>query len=145
MYVHYYPPSSKIGRKSLNEIRKYCERNKIAFESEKFSFKATTIHPDTRLSSDRGSSSEESSNSDKVYETLEYECYKSELPRTFEDTQKSKDKEKWNIAMKEELKMMETRKVWELVDPPVDKTILASKWVYNIKHDENKKTKEIQG
>ncbi|GBM45524.1 hypothetical protein AVEN_210249-1 [Araneus ventricosus] len=31
---------------------------------------------------------------------------------------------------------MKTRKVWELVDPPANKTIIGSKWVYNIKHDE---------
>ncbi|GBM23778.1 hypothetical protein AVEN_271138-1 [Araneus ventricosus] len=42
---------------------------------------STVKHPDTSLSSDSGSRSEESSNQDEVYETLEYECYNSELPR----------------------------------------------------------------
>ncbi|GBN63614.1 hypothetical protein AVEN_143939-1 [Araneus ventricosus] len=103
---------------------------------------ATTKHPDTSLSSDSGSRSEESSNSDEVYETLEYECYNSELPRTLEDTQRSKEKENWDIAMKEELKIMETHRVWELVNSPADETIIGSKWDYNIKFDDSNKPKK---
>ncbi|GBN14455.1 Retrovirus-related Pol polyprotein from transposon RE1 [Araneus ventricosus] len=86
----------------------------------------------------------EGSNSDEIYETLEYECYNSELPKTFEDTQRSKDKEKWDFAMREELNMMKTRQVWELVDPPANKTIIGSKCVYNIKHDEENKPKKYK-
>ncbi|GBL92922.1 hypothetical protein AVEN_54578-1 [Araneus ventricosus] len=91
-------------------MARYCEENKIAFEPEKVSFKEATKHPDTSLSLDIGSKSEESSNSDEVYETLEDECYNSELSRTFEDTQRSKEKEQWDIAKREELKMTETLK-----------------------------------
>ncbi|GBO34508.1 Retrovirus-related Pol polyprotein from transposon RE1 [Araneus ventricosus] len=40
--------------------------------------------------------------------------------------------------------MMKTRKVWELVDPPANKTITGSKWVYNIKHDEENKPKKYK-
>ncbi|GBM27097.1 hypothetical protein AVEN_189871-1 [Araneus ventricosus] len=39
---------------------------------------------------------------------------------------------------------MITRKVWELVDPPANKTIIGSKWVYNIKHDEKIKPKKYK-
>ncbi|GBN35000.1 Copia protein [Araneus ventricosus] len=108
-----------------------------------YSRKATTKYSDTNQSSENDSRSEESSNSE-IYETLEYECYNSELPKTFEDTQRSKDKEKWGFAMREELNMMKTRKVWKLVDPPANKTIIGSKWVYNIKHDEKNKPKKYK-
>ena len=64
--------------------------------------------------------------------------------KSFEDTQVSKDKEKWNIAMKDELKMMEDRKVWKLVDPPSNAKIIKSKWVYKIKKDENNKIKKYK-
>ncbi|GBM31873.1 hypothetical protein AVEN_183280-1 [Araneus ventricosus] len=144
MYVYYCPPSSKIKLESLNEVRKYCKENKITFEPEKFIFKATTKYSDTNQSPENDSRNEESSNSDEIYETLEYECYNSESPKTFEDTQRSKDKEKWDFAMREdinimnEINMMKTRKVWELIDPSANKTIIGSKWVYNIKHDEKK-------
>ncbi|GBN62249.1 Retrovirus-related Pol polyprotein from transposon TNT 1-94 [Araneus ventricosus] len=97
--------------------------------------KATIKYSDTNQSSANDSRSEESSNAE-IYETLEYEYYNSELPKTFEDTQRSKDKEKCDFAMREELNMMKTRKDWELVHPPANKTIIGSKWVYNIKHDE---------
>ncbi|GBM82193.1 hypothetical protein AVEN_179505-1 [Araneus ventricosus] len=50
--------------------------------------------------------------------------------------QRRKDKEKLDFAIREELNTMKTRKVWELVDPPSNKTIIGSKWVYNIKDDE---------
>ncbi|GBM31047.1 hypothetical protein AVEN_46485-1 [Araneus ventricosus] len=136
MHVYYCPPSSKIKLKSVNEVRKYCKENKITFEPEFFFFKATTKYSDTNQSSENDSSSEESCNSDEIYESFEYEYYNSKLPKTFEDTQRSKDKEKWDFAMREELNMMKTQKVFELVDPPANKTIIGSKWVYNIKHEE---------
>ncbi|GBM32499.1 hypothetical protein AVEN_156593-1 [Araneus ventricosus] len=94
MYVYYCPPSSKIKLKPLNEVRKYCKENKITFEPEKFLFKATTKYSDTNQNSENDSRSEESSNSE-IYEILEYECCNSELPKTFEDTQRSKDKKNW--------------------------------------------------
>ncbi|GBM84026.1 Retrovirus-related Pol polyprotein from transposon TNT 1-94 [Araneus ventricosus] len=142
MYVYYCPPSSKTKLKSLNEVRKYCKENKITFEPEKFNFKAKTKYSDKNKNSENDSRSE-GSNSDEIYET-EYEGYNSELPKTFEDTQRSKDKEKWDFAMREEINMMKTRKVWELVDPPANKTIIGSKWVYNIKHDEENKPKKYK-
>ncbi|GBN31336.1 Retrovirus-related Pol polyprotein from transposon TNT 1-94 [Araneus ventricosus] len=40
--------------------------------------------------------------------------------------------------------MMKTRKVWELVDPPANKTEIGSEWVYNIKHDEKNKPKKYK-
>ncbi|KAF8785718.1 Copia protein like [Argiope bruennichi] len=76
--------------------------------------------------------------------TLDFECYNLDLPKTFNDTLKSKDKEKWDLAMKEEIEMIEKRNVWELVDPPRDNTIIGSKWVYNIKYDENNKPKKYK-
>ncbi|GBN87545.1 hypothetical protein AVEN_99032-1 [Araneus ventricosus] len=90
MYVHYYPPAGKIELKSLNEVRENCEINKKAFEQEKFQFKATTKDPVTSLSSDRSSRNEKSSNSDEVYETLEYECYSCELLRIPREVKKKK-------------------------------------------------------
>ncbi|GBN60444.1 Retrovirus-related Pol polyprotein from transposon TNT 1-94 [Araneus ventricosus] len=81
----------------------------MTFEPEKFNFKATTKYSDTNQSSENDSRSKEGSNSDEIYETLEYECYNSELPKTFEDTQRSKDKEKWDFAMREELNMINSK------------------------------------
>ncbi|GBN51534.1 Retrovirus-related Pol polyprotein from transposon TNT 1-94 [Araneus ventricosus] len=129
------------GRGCLTEI-KYNHLFPKVKRKENFGlYWATTKYSDTNQSSENDSRSEESSNSE-TYETLEYKCYNSELPKTFADTPRSKDKEKWDFAMREELNMMKTRKDWELVDPPANKTIIGSKWVYNIKHDEKNKPKK---
>ncbi|GBM40247.1 hypothetical protein AVEN_124361-1 [Araneus ventricosus] len=144
LYIAYdYPTKSEAKFKDVALVsnlkldfghRRFCHVNMPLVESmsKNNSVKGnehltTTKHPDTSLSSDSGSRSEESSNSDEAYKTLEYECYNSELPRSLEDTQRSKEKENWDITMKEELKIMETHRVWELVDSPADETIIGSK------------------
>ena len=38
--------------------------------------------------------------------------------------------------MEEELSMMRESKVWNLVDPPPNKSILGNQWDYSIKRDE---------
>ncbi|UYV81433.1 hypothetical protein LAZ67_20001180, partial [Cordylochernes scorpioides] len=58
------------------------------------------------------------------------EIYNVELPKTFGDVQQSQEKENWVKAMKDELKIMEDRKVWKLADrPPQGVKVLGNKWV----------------
>ncbi|GBM70011.1 Retrovirus-related Pol polyprotein from transposon RE1 [Araneus ventricosus] len=59
-----------------------------------------------------------------------------EIPKTFKETQISPDKEKWDEAMSEEIKLMQDRKIWDLVEPKSNMKVLGCRWVYNIKHDE---------
>ena len=46
---------------------------------------------------------------------------------------KSAKKEEWFNAMSEEIKVMEERKVWELVKQPKDVYPLGCRWVYTLK------------
>ncbi|CAG4955863.1 unnamed protein product [Colias eurytheme] len=49
------------------------------------------------------------------------------------------DSVQWQQAIKEELKSFSDREAWELVERPVNKTIVKCKWVFKIKYDcENK-------
>ena len=45
--------------------------------------------------------------------------------------------ESWVIAMQEELNQFKANDVWELVQNPMNMTIIGTKWVYRNKLDEN--------
>ncbi|GBM93105.1 Retrovirus-related Pol polyprotein from transposon TNT 1-94 [Araneus ventricosus] len=67
-----------------------------------------------------------------------------EIPKTFKETQISPNKEKWDEAMSEEIKLMQNRKVWDLVEPKSNMKVLGCRWVYNIKHDEKNNVKKYK-
>ncbi len=58
-----------------------------------------------------------------------------EEPRIFQEAATSLHKTKWEKAMEEEMKSLQDNNVWKLVDPPVDRKIIGSKWVYKVKRD----------
>ena len=47
------------------------------------------------------------------------------------------DKAKWKEAMKEEMKLLHSNDVWELVEPPPNRKIVGSKWIFKKKTDAN--------
>ncbi|GBM70501.1 Retrovirus-related Pol polyprotein from transposon RE1 [Araneus ventricosus] len=67
-----------------------------------------------------------------------------EIPKTFKETQISPDKEKWDEAMSEKIKLMQNRKVWDLVEPKSNMKVLGYRWVYNIRHDEKNNVKKYK-
>lgn len=42
---------------------------------------------------------------------------------------------RWKQAMEEEIKSLQSNEVWELVEPPLGRKIVGSKWVYKVKQD----------
>ena len=56
-----------------------------------------------------------------------------EEPKVIEDALKNSD---WIVVMQEELNQFEKNKVWKLVPPPEDKNVIATKWVFRNKMDE---------
>lgn len=60
-------------------------------------------------------------------------------PRTFKQASECDDKEKWKVAMDEEMESMSRNKVWSECDLPAGRTAIGCKWVYKIKRDENGK------
>ncbi|CAA0825713.1 cysteine-rich RLK (RECEPTOR-like protein kinase) 8 [Striga hermonthica] len=63
----------------------------------------------------------------EIYETCNFDTME---PESFEAAVKEKE---WVKAMKEEIRMIEKNKTWELVDPPNNKEVIGVKWVYKTK------------
>ncbi|KAF8773183.1 Retrovirus-related Pol polyprotein like [Argiope bruennichi] len=68
----------------------------------------------------------------------------SEIPKTYAETRNSPDKSKWDEAMSEEIEMMQSRKVWDLVEPNSNMKVLGCRWVYNIKQDEKNNVRKYK-
>ncbi|GBM86801.1 Copia protein [Araneus ventricosus] len=143
--VYYYPPSKERLR-SINDVKMYCERNKLEFDPNQFNFKPTKTN--TRFEEKSECHNETSSDSvdeaSFVNDIFQHEIYMTEIPKTFKETQISPDKEKWDEAMSEEIKLMQNRKVWDLVEPKSNMKVLGCRWVYNIKHDEKNNVKKYK-
>ncbi|KAI5699156.1 hypothetical protein M8J77_025850 [Diaphorina citri] len=63
------------------------------------------------------------------------------IPVDYVDMMSNIDKEKWLEAMDREIKSIEENKTWDIVQKPVDKKILTSKWVYAYKEHETSENK----
>ncbi|GBN01231.1 Retrovirus-related Pol polyprotein from transposon TNT 1-94, partial [Araneus ventricosus] len=124
--VYYYPPSKERLR-SINDVKMYCEKNKLEFDANQFNFKPTKTN--TRFEEKSECHNETSSDSvdeaSFVNDIFQHEIYMTEIPKTFKETQISPDKEKWDEAMSEEIKLMQNRKVWDLVEPKSNMKVLG--------------------
>ena len=56
-------------------------------------------------------------------------------PLTVNEALDSSEKNEWRQAMEEEVKSMHKNDVWELVEPPQDRQVIGSKWVFKRKID----------
>ena len=63
------------------------------------------------------------------------------LPKHFKDILKMRkeDQEPWMTAMKEKIRSLHERKVWDLIDLPKGCQTVKWKWIYAIKFDSCKK------
>ncbi|UYV73851.1 hypothetical protein LAZ67_11001138, partial [Cordylochernes scorpioides] len=101
--VYYYPPSGDQKLRSLNDVQKYCETQKLEFNSEMFSFRPQK--PD--ISEENEVKIETNCLEDDLYESVFHEeIYNVELPKNFNDVQQSQEKRNWIKAMEDELKVM---------------------------------------
>lgn len=58
-------------------------------------------------------------------------------PTTYNQAIKCPEKDKWILAMQEELQSLEDNNTWTLVDLPKERKTIGSKWVFKIKTDQN--------
>ncbi|KAJ1256081.1 hypothetical protein BS78_K088500 [Paspalum vaginatum] len=71
----------------------------------------------------------------------DYEVYVSEDialegdPTTYEEAMRSSDSSKWLAAMEDEMRSMDTNKVWDLEKIPKGAKKVGCKWVYKTKRD----------
>ncbi|GBM21333.1 Copia protein [Araneus ventricosus] len=140
----YYPPSKERLR-SITDVKIYCERNKLEFDPNQFNFKPTTnTRFEEKTECDNETSSDSVDEASFVNDIFQHEIYITEIPKTFKETQISLEKEKWDEAMSEEIKLMQNRKVWDLVEPKSNMKVLGCRWVYNFKHDEKNNVKKYK-
>jgi len=64
-------------------------------------------------------------------------------PEDYEEACQTTDANKWELAMKDEMKSLISNQTWELVELPMGKKALHNKWVYRVKenHDGSKRYK----
>ncbi|GBM77975.1 hypothetical protein AVEN_239501-1 [Araneus ventricosus] len=124
--VYYYPPGKERLR-FINEVKMYCEKNKLEFDPNQFNFKPTTTNTrfEEKTECDNETSSDSVDEASLVNDIFQHEMYMTEIPKTFKETQISPDKEKWDEAMSEEIKLMQNRKVWNLVEPKSNMKVLG--------------------
>ncbi|GFW69384.1 retrovirus-related Pol polyprotein from transposon RE2 [Trichonephila clavipes] len=96
----------------LRQNEKYCKDNDIIYDKSLFDFNSTVDHNANRP---------EASNIEIL------------IPRYFKDAKNSPQSDKWQDAMKEEIKVMKERDVWELVPTPQDSKVIRCRWVYTLK------------
>jgi Reverse transcriptase (RNA-dependent DNA polymerase) len=67
------------------------------------------------------------------------------IPTFYRDTLKlnPSEREGWNKAMKEELKALNDRNVWELVKCPKNRIPVKCRWVYAVKSDGRKRARLV--
>lgn len=70
----------------------------------------------------------------------DYECYFGEIdlvePQTYKEAITCDKSDEWMKAMKSEIDALEINDTWVIVDKPVGKEVIDSKWVYKLKRDE---------
>ncbi|GBO31490.1 hypothetical protein AVEN_12158-1, partial [Araneus ventricosus] len=92
----YYPPSKeRLG--SINDVKIYCDRNKLEFDPNQFNFKPTANARFEETSEcDNETSSDSVDEASLVNDIFQHEICMTEIPQTFKETQISPDKEKWD-------------------------------------------------
>ncbi|EFA12391.1 Copia protein-like Protein [Tribolium castaneum] len=75
------------------------------------------------------------------YQKLKIEEVEGDTPNTYDESITSSESEEWRnaIAIQEELDALKKNDTWNLVNLPVDKKVIGSKWVFKIKRSPNNK------
>lgn len=136
--IFYYPPVGKPRLRSQNDVKKYCKEQNLVYDPTQFLFKplpTKTIEPEN---SDSETSEEISVEECQYVEHLNNIFQESEvdIPKSFSDVENLPNKGKWYDAMRDEIKIMEERNVWKLVEKPPKTKVLGNRWVYSIKRDD---------
>lgn len=59
--------------------------------------------------------------------------YEQEEPKNYEEAMESADSKKWLHAMKSKIGFIHEKQVWNLVDIPEGRKIMANKWIFKKK------------
>jgi hypothetical protein len=78
----------------------------------------------------------------EVYETEEF--HMEDDPTTYEQSMRSEHSEKWLEAMRDEIRSMDSNKVWEPMEIPKGAKKVGCKWVYKTKYDSQENVERLR-
>jgi len=77
-----------------------------------------------------------SDDDDSSLNMITHYCYAHfDVPKTFHEAMSSENKDKWNEAMKTEVKALEENETYDIVPLPEGRECVGGKWVYAVKTD----------
>ena len=97
------------------------------------------VKDDTPINDDGDLIERELIKDEQQHQYLDANCFMAEIkedyrvPGTYEQAIFAKDADKWIAAMKSEYKSLMKKKVWTIVEAPLNASIMKSGWVYAIK------------
>ncbi|GFW36192.1 retrovirus-related Pol polyprotein from transposon TNT 1-94 [Trichonephila clavipes] len=126
--IYYGFEGRSLRLRSYPDVEKYCRVHNIKFNKNFLNFSGKDKYSGPVPKGE--SSTSEYNNHEAHHEVA--------MPQNFKEASLSPDKDKWFIAMKEEINMSE-RCAWELVPRPEKEKVIGNRWVYTIKRNEEGK------
>ncbi|GFY00939.1 retrovirus-related Pol polyprotein from transposon TNT 1-94 [Trichonephila clavipes] len=127
--IYYGFEGRSLRLRSYRDVEKYCRAHNIKFNKNFFNFSGKDKYSGP-VPKGESSTSE--------YNNHEAHHVEVVIPQNFKEAL-SPDKDKWFIAMKEEIHIMSERCVWELVPRSEKEKVIGNRWVYTIKKNEGGK------
>jgi len=64
-------------------------------------------------------------------------------PKNYEETCQISDVGKWELVIKDNIKLLVSNRTWKIIELPIEKKTLQNKWAYQVKddHDDYKRYK----
>ncbi|GBN07472.1 Retrovirus-related Pol polyprotein from transposon TNT 1-94 [Araneus ventricosus] len=112
VHIYYYPPSGKPRLRSLNDVKKYCDKENLKFEPDMFLLNLLIWINITILELKIRMIALMNHYLTTKQTFFQEEIYNLVLPKSSEDTRKSPESKLWEETMKSELKVMHDRNVW---------------------------------
>lgn len=113
------------------------ESNKVLSSSRPQRVRRQPIHFNDYLSgSSLDALEEEEVNKQISLFALNAMAFVDDVPLKFEDIKKREDAADWEKAVNAEMDSLNKNRTWSLVKPPIDRSIVSSKWVFSRKRDE---------
>lgn len=75
----------------------------------------------------------------ELYQATEQRSETHNEPKSYKEAMKGEDRNEWLQAMEQELSMINEKGTWELVDLPIGRKAVGSKWVFKLKSEDNGK------
>ena len=130
----------------ISDVKKYCDKKGSNFNPDCFHFTPTGLKNDEKENLEEEEEDENNPGIEKneVEVVTREEALFVDIPRTFEESQLSPERDHWEKAMCEEIDMMNSRNVWILADLPLGCKVIGSRWVYTLKTDDKNDIKRYK-